>query len=252
MSEYMEIILNDNPTDFTCSMPDDVVSPNLYKSSIYNCEYWFGYRFNGETTSKQRSKFISYIKGLDENRISEQKLRKFIGFPLMELERIISINKIDCFVYPISQRSDIVEKIVSAINDYILPKIRLESIEFVKKPPAEIDFDWQLLEAETVNDINKYNQMKDYAENILMPSIKKLDYFSIAQSVKPKYRKYIRNFLQFRFTADIERFSELNGENIMIIDDINTTGSTINEILSVLNNVNSNCRIFVYTLIGNF
>ncbi len=50
---------------------------------------------------------------------------------------------------------------------------------------------------------------------------------------------------------DIERFAKMQGSNIMVVDDINTSGATLDEILRILDGVNHGFNIFVYTLIGN-
>jgi predicted amidophosphoribosyltransferase len=122
----------------------------------------------------------------------------------------------------------------------------------VKSAPIDIEFDFDLLEQDTAYDSNKYNQMREYAESVIVPAIHELDYFSLAKNVKPKYRKYIKNFLNMSDFESIERFSRLHGDNILVVDDINTSGATINEILRILDKINSDCNIFVYTLIGNF
>lgn len=60
------------------------------------------------------------------------------------------------------------------------------------------------------------------------------------------------NYLGFSDDRELEKFSKMQGSNILVIDDINTSGSTLNEILRILNKVNHDCNIYVYTLIGNF
>ena len=42
----------------------------------------------------------------------------------------------------------------------------------------------------------------------------------------------------------------LDAKNILIVDDINTSGSTLRELLRIINEINSNCNIYIYTLIG--
>lgn len=65
-----------------------------------------------------------------------------------------------------------------------------------------------------------------------------------------KYRPFIQNFLSFKDGQALEEFSKLQTGGILVVNDINTTGSTINEILRILNTIDEDCHIFVYTLIG--
>ncbi len=241
--------------DYLYNLPDDIIElspPQLFRSSIRNHIYWFGYMFKDSVSSKQRTDFIHYIKDIGDHTISDHELTQFIELPLGELDKRISMYDLDCFVYPVSKRSKLVSKMISVIGDYTSHETKRTSFELVKKAPTEIDFDWELLEMDTADDINKYNQMKRYAEEHIIPAIRELDYFSLAKNVKPKYRKYIMNYLGFSDDRELEKFSKMQGSNILVIDDINTSGSTLNEILRILNKVNRDCNIYVYTLIGNF
>lgn len=89
-----------------------------------------------------------------------------------------------------------------------------------------------------------------YVNNVLLPKVHSLDYFSLAHNVKPKYRGYIKNFIQFQ-DRDIDKIKKLQeGTNILVVDDINTSGSTLAEIIRQLFALNHSCNIFLYTLIG--
>jgi hypothetical protein len=241
--------------DYLYDLPTDIINicpPQIYRSSIRNHIYWFGYRFNDSVSSKQRTQFINYIKGIGDHVIKDYELTQFINLPLGELDKRIGMYNVDCLVYPISNRSKLVTKMISDINGYTSRKIKRINFELVKKAPTEIEFDWDLLETDAAGDENKYNQMVKYAEDVIMPAIKELDYFSLAKNVKPKYRKYIKNYLGFSSDEDIEKFAKMKGKNILVVDDINTSGATLEEVLRILNEVNRGCNIFVYTLIGNF
>lgn len=241
--------------DYTTNTPDDIihlVSPQIYRSSIRNSIYWFGYRFNDNVSSKDRSEFIHYIKGLTNPRISDDELNHLIEAPLIELHNKINLYDVDCLVFPGSGRSNLVRQMISIINEFTDHDTARISFELVKTAPVDIEFDWEMFDADFKydEDTSRYRNMKNYVESKLLPAIHNLDYFSLAESVKPKYRKYIKNFLKFS-ESDLIRYSRLQCDNILVVDDINTSGSTLNEILRILNKINSNCNIFVYTLIGN-
>lgn len=238
--------------DYTYNAPEDIiqiVEPQLYASIHDNDIYYFGYRFNDDTSSKDRTEFIHSVKQLGENPLSDNQLEQFIKRPLKYLSNKINIYNIDCIVYPKSNRSLLVNKMLRAVNDMTSHETNRCSFELVKQAPTEIGFDFESFEMDHSEDPG-YQDMLKYISTTLLPKIHSLDYFSIAQSVRSKYRPYITGFLNFENPEDIEKFSKLQGSNILVIDDVNTTGSTMHEILRILGKLNNNASIFVYTLIG--
>ena len=124
------------------------------------------------------------------------------------------------------------------------------SFELVKSAPSNISFDWESFEADYGDDSNQYNQMKRYIEDKLIPAIHDLDYFSLAQNVKPKYRKYIENYLELDEKSEIKLQKLSASDSILVVDDINTSGATLDEILRKIRQLNKDCTIFIFTLIG--
>lgn len=238
--------------DYTYNYPEDlidIVEPQLYQSIHKNKIFHFGYRFKDNVNSKDRTAFIHAVKQIGENPLTDSQVEQFIERPLAYLDEEINLYDIDCMVYPLSKRSPLVSKIVRCINDMTSHEMRRCSFEFVKNAPTEIGFDFESFESD-YGDSQGYNQMIRYIEEDLLPKLHDLDYFSIAQNVKSKYRPYITGFLDFKDQEESSRFARLQGDNILVVDDINTTGSTLNEILRKLGKINHNCNIYVYTLIG--
>ena len=239
--------------DYSLNLPTDIIdvtSKQLYKDTFLNNIYWFGYEFKETTSSKDRTSFIHYIKGLTEPKISEEELRKFIQYPLKELNNYINQYQIDCFLYPKSNRSNLVQTMIEEIGKATSRDMKRCSFELIKELPSNILFDWQMFEDDHVGNEQSYKDIKNYVENILLPKVHSLEYFSLAKNVKPKYRKYIQNYLKFDTEEHKKAFENLNGENILVVDDINTSGSTLQEILRIIGSINISCNIFIYTLIG--
>lgn len=238
--------------DYQYNYPEDIidiVEPQLYSTIYNNNIYHFGYRFNDNTDSKDRTEFIHAIKQIGDNSLTDDQLDQFIKRPLKYLNSKINLYSIDCMVYPLSNRSPLVSKIVRAINDMTSHEMHRCSFEFVKSAPVNIGFDFESFEADNGSK-QGYDQMIEYINDHLLPKIHELDYFSIAQNVKSKYRPYITGFIDFKDQESADRFSKLKGDNILVVDDVNTTGSTLNEILRKLGKINNNCNIYVFTLIG--
>lgn len=239
--------------DYTYNYPEDLIyieEPQLYQSVHDNDIYYFGYRFTDSASSTSRTDFIRKVKQLDDNGLTDNQLDQFIKRPLKYLNKYVKLSDLDCMVYPLSNRSPLVKKMIRAINDMTQHDMSRCSFEMVKQAPTNIEFDFESFESDHQDDPG-YKDMLRYVRKQLVPAIKSLDYFSIAQNVKSKYRPYITGFLDFKDPEDIARFSKLQGANILVVDDINTTGSTLHEILRKLSRLNSDCNIYVYTLIGN-
>ena len=57
-------------------------------------------------------------------------------------------------------------------------------------------------------------------------------------------------FLKFATEADAQLCASIRQQNVLIIDDIATSGSTINEILRTLRILNEDNQIAIFSLIG--
>lgn len=87
--------------------------------------------------------------------------------------------------------------------------------------------------------------------NELMKNIHNKDYFSIARDVKKcKYRQYISNYYKFPNEEIREKFKALTNANIILVDDIVTSGTTIYHLLNTLRCINDSNNIVVFSLIG--
>ena len=94
---------------------------------------------------------------------------------------------------------------------------------------------------------------KQIIDNIekMMDSIHKLDYFSIARNIKKnKYKPYIRNYYKFKDENDKRLFETIQNTNLLIVDDIVTSGTTLSYILKCLRAVNDSNNIVIFSLIG--
>lgn len=228
-----------------------LVSYELQCSKFKNNVYWLGYQFEPNASSRERTTFINALKGINSESLSEREFRHFVELPMNSLSCKVNSYKITNFVYPLSGRSQLVSRMIKIITEWLSRNVEYCEFELVKKAPINIDFNWKEFRAHLKDNPN-YLQMINHVKEEILPSIHSLDYFSLAHNVKPKYRPYIKNYLGFPDLNKLEQFASLKGERILVIDDINTSGSTLNEILRILNEINDQCKIYVYTLIGKY
>lgn len=242
--------------DFSVDTKDDIIdiaSTHIEKSNIGPNIYYFGYKFNDNVPSSIRNKFISWLKMLkpNKNSISSSDLYRFIEKPLAELDSACPLITFDAIVYPESGRSPLVTDIMKVVLNYMNNDAIKIPTGLVKKLPQNVFFDMGAIKTICGDDINRYNQISKYLNDIVLPKIRKSEYFSIAHEVPTKYRRYVRNFLKLP-NNELNVAHIMNSNKILIIDDINTSGATLFEMLRIIRTINHSAEIYVFTLVGKY
>lgn len=174
-----------------------------------------------------------------------------------DLSRRVNLYDYDLVVMPQS---------TSRVNQYMLRYIyrlarpTLRKMELVKNLPASISFDMDAFSAAYLDDVlengrPRYTeaQKQEVRQNIehMLDLIHQKDYFTIARDVrKSRFRPYMTEFLRFGTEADEQLCRTIREQNVLVIDDVTTSGSTIGEVLCTLRILNEDNRIAIFSLIG--
>lgn len=237
--------------DFTLDRNEDVIKvtgPTLYQTELFGNVYWFGYRFEDTSDSKTRTRFTRWIKGLLEDKPTETELRQFIERPLSILNKSVPLSTFSGFVYPLSGRSELVSTIIRVTNSYLPHGTDGISFELIKNIPSNVGFDWDGFEHDVVDRMS-FRDRSRYVNNTLLPTIHNSEYFSIGE-VPPKYRPYVKDYLVFADKDTEKAMKSIEDGRLLLIDDIDTTRSTLKEMLRIVNRVNPSCEVYIFTLIG--
>lgn len=244
--------------DFEHDGTDDIISltGNGYQVEAFSKCFYYGYEFADTIDGNVRSAFIKYVK-FTEDLKSQPNLTHFIQKAINDLSRKVNLYDYDLVIMPESS---------SRVNDYMLRYIyrfaqpMLREMELVKALPSNISFDTdgyqkQYLDTKLENGRPRYTeaQKQQVLDTIdgMMQLIRSKDYFTIAKDVKKsKMRPYIMQFLRFKNEQDAQLCQTIRQQNVLIIDDIATSGSTINEILRILRILNEDNNITIFSLIG--
>ena len=244
--------------NFTHDYDTDIIKLNNigHKSDIFNKCYYFAYEFDPNIDSSLRTLFIKSIKFPDGS-ISENDKNVFIGNAVRTLDSEINLLKYDTIIYPQSM-SELTRDMLKYLSKFASPKYI--SIELVKELPSKIEFDYErytvdVLDSVLSNGRSRYtdSQKKQALNTIkdLMDIIHKSDYFSIARDVrKTKYRPYIKNYYKFKNEQDKNVFKQLDNTNVLVIDDIATSGTTIFHLLKTIRTLNDSNNLTVFSLLG--
>lgn len=176
------------------------------------------------------------------------------------MNRTIDLPDINTIVFPQTQ-SNLNRDIIKHIGNLTYLK-NYTNFELVKNLPKHITFNFDRFEHDELSKLNTNSEpvytehaKKQILENIndMLENIRNSDYFSIARNVKKdKYRKYFENFLMFESDIEKQKYLEIsqNEKDILIIDDVTTTGTTLYEMLRVLRSINNRNKITIFTLVG--
>ena len=244
--------------DFEHDGTEDIVSltGNGYHVEAFARCFYYGYEFSEQVESSVRTAFIKYVK-FTESLQESPDLTLFIKKAIDNLNRQINLYDYDLVVMPESS---------SKVNQYMLRYIyrfaqpMLRKMELVKALPSSISFDMDAYEQSYLNDVlengrPRYTEaQKEEAKksiNAMLDLIHQKDYFTIAKDVKKsRFRPYMMQFLKFATPADKELCSSIRKQNVLVIDDVTTSGSTLNEILRTLRILNEDNEITIFSLIG--
>lgn len=244
--------------DFEYDGVDDIVSltGSGYQVEAFGKCFYYGYEFSDSVDSGVRSSFIKYVK-FSGSIQKDSNLTQFIQKAVNDLNRRVNLYDYDLVVMPESS---------SKVNQYMLRYIyrfaqpSLHRMELVKSLPEHISFDMAAYEEQYLNDVlengrPRYTeaQKEEVRQNIrkMMDLIHQKDYFTIAKDVKKsKFRPYIMNFLRFRNEEDRMLCASIRKQNILVVDDVTTSGSTLNEMLRALRVLNEDNEITIFSLLG--
>ena len=244
--------------DFEHDGVEDIISltGDIYQVEAFGKCFYYGYEFGDNVSGSVRSAFIHHVKFSDRLQ-DDPDLTQFIQKAVNNLNHRVNLYDYDLVVMPESS---------SKVNQYMLRYIyrfaqpTLRKMELVKNLPASISFDMDAFNEAYLDDVlengrPRYTeaQKEEVRENIrqMIELIHRKDYFTIAKDVKKsRFRPYMMQFLRFASEADEQLCRTIREQNVLIIDDVTTSGSTLGEVLRTLRILNEDNRITIFSLIG--
>ena len=244
--------------DFEHDGTEDIVSltGDGYQVEAFGRCFYYGYEFPEQVDGSVRSAFIKHVKFADDLQ-NNPDLTTFIKKAIDQLNRRINLYDYNLVVMPESS---------SKVNQYMLRYLyryaqpSLHKMELVKALPVSISFDMDAYEKQYLDDVlengrPRYTsaQKEEVKSSIgkMMELIHRKDYFTIARDVKKsRFRPYMMHFLKFANKEDEQLCASIRQQNVLIMDDVTTSGSTLNEILRTLRILNEDNEISIFSLIG--
>ena len=258
----MGVTFNDKEQTFVFDFEHDgagdivTLTGDSYQVEAFGRCFYYGYEFSDQVDGSVRSAFIKHVKFCNDLQ-NNPDLTHFIKKAIDDLNRHINLYDYNLVVMPESS---------SKVNQYMLRYIyrfaqpMLRKMELVKALPSNISFDMDGYEQSYLDDVlengrPRYTQaQKDEVKQSIqkmLDLIHQKDYFTIAKDVrKSRFRPYMMNFLKFATEQDEILCASIRAQNILVIDDVTTSGSTLNEVLRTLRILNDDNEITIFSLIG--
>ena len=236
--------------DFNVDGENEIIklTEDVRKSAIYDNVFYYAYEFGRDDDSVVRTEFIHDLKF--KSRISDRDKELFMRAAVNKFCLYENLYNFDCIVFPQSESELVVRMLEYIVNGC---NADIASYELIKKVPKDIEFDYKKFEAFCAR-TKKYTerQKEEVLANIneMMNKIHELDYFSIARNSKYKYRQYLKNFYEFSDKETEEAYKSVSNKKVLLIDDIASSGTTIQMLLRSLNSLSTK-EIVVFSLIGN-
>lgn len=223
----------DNPEDLIY-LTQTSISLSKFKNKIY----YFGYKFNQKTNKKHRDLFLQFIK---KETGSDSQVNELVNTCISKFYASSKIKHFD-YLLKLPSRSNLNTLITKAIYRVDNPK----EIELVKKPIEELEIDWDAIKEKTKNkpdfDFDDfYTRMSAHIKNV-----KKAPYFS-SQKVRNILKPYIKPMIIF----GKDSIENSKNTEVLIIDDILTSGTSLNMVLQQLESIDFKGTITILTLIKN-
>ena len=228
----------------------ELCKPELYTNKFDKYVYKFGYKFNAVDKPVQK-KFIDQLKRKTEKTWSDKENYNFLTKPLALLNEEIGFSKFDTLIYPVSTKSPFVREIVDYIGRFIPRSKKFYTFELFKNNVHNIKFDYEMFYEKNIEKYENNDRRWQIDKKQIEDAIKQMinaDYFNIGKQ-KFNFRRYFYDFLIFQ-DEKMKDFMKIENRKILLIDDINTTGSTIDEMLRYINSLNDTNEIFIFTIIG--
>lgn len=210
----------------------------LYKSSFDGFDYYYYVSFLKDMDYGLRNEFIKYIKNRPLSVDKDTFL--LLHSSLLEFNNNVGFDKYNMIIYPDTSHNKLVRFLASNIKFSIFcHNGETKLYEIQKTSPENI-----------IVDESAKNKKSDEEINAFLDAIHKLDYFSIAKNGGP-FRKYVRDFFDVENGDLMIKIKEATSNTkILLFDDINTTGSTLREMIRILHKYNNSLHFDIYTIIG--
>lgn len=239
---------SDNKMDALCLSSND-----LYESVFEGNVYYYGYQLNKNV--RYSSSLIRWLKEHSDNEDILTNIRIMISKAVKGLGKEISLSDLRVCIYPDYSTNNVLKELRESIFN-LTKQADVSFYSTIKNLPIDVRFNQTLYEDDKPQIYKSGNKqiIEDDRKRVskYMEEIHSMETFHISKTrFKPDERKYLSNFLVLKDEKAEKTLKELLESNeVLIIDDCLTSGTTMNELIRIVRKFNLDCDIIIFSLIN--
>lgn len=215
--------------------------------SIDGVRVIYGYQYNPVADRPKLAQFRKMIK----HPSAVDNIEEFVEAGVLHIDEYIPLDSFEVVVrIKLSYRPSILDTIYSCLLEHVSKQSM--SYELIKATYQDVEFDEEkarqaLLEAEYSED-----DVDELIDSLLVTfdELKSSDrLFEMKRFLPRAIRTGFTNFLKFATDAERQAYERLQGVDVLIYDDLLTSGSTIREMARYLRSINPSNTLTAFVLI---
>lgn len=191
------------------------------------------YLYQAAGSDGTTTQLLKALKGQGELKVKEAELRSFIDRTAAWLKRFFAVHQIDTVIYPQSS-SPFLASFVDALQTKH-PKLKIVKDAFVKREAHDIDneldsfIDHEHPEFEKLGAKNAADLKKSVKRELEKAKAEGKPATISAKNIFKGHAKFVHNFMTY-----VGNLNEVTGKNVLIIDDVLSSGTTFNDMVKQL------------------
>lgn len=215
--------------------------------------YIYGYQYNPNATEQSKRTFRKFIKNLspDNDVYYEDDVDDFIAYGVLQIEHYEKFSNFGALVHvEPSKPNSLVDEIGIHIADYI--SCSYTDFALIKRMCKDVILDIAKIEQTLID--NKYTQINidktiRKIQNEFDNLIDKQKLFTMKKFLPRIIRDSFEDFLIFKNDEDRKLYESLQGVDVLIYDDLLTSGATVKEVIRCLKSIHDENRLTVFVLV---
>ena len=234
-------------------MNRDIILLNHDNSGSFEIDgvlYVYAYSYNDLCDNKtMKQSFRDHIKN---PKSSEYELwNDFVEIGVLNISRYTDINKFSAIVRTKPSKSHSVMDIVRA---HLLENVSKNLLDFslIKKMYRDVKFNYELAFRSMLDAGYSEKTARESINNMLdkFEQLKETDQlFKMKQFIPRELRNGFYDFLEFASDGERDLYMSLQGVNVLVYDDLYTSGATVKDAIRCLNSINNKNKITVFVLV---